>query len=736
MNSRKRVMFFATLFIAALFSVISVAYAQDSASQKMVSMLPDDVLFFAETSGGDALKPDFEKTILGRIWNDPGVQSFYQQVEQSLMQNAQFESVMSEAPAYLKMAQSVVSLVGSRPIIIGAAQKQTQDGPPVYGFAIIDAGTKKDAISGILSNFEAMADEGEIVDVKIGSNTFHGPKDAGDVPAYWGWVGNYFVFAINDGDGLATKYLDSKTERQLPSYFQKSSITNDALAVYINFEKAFSLVKSIAHMEGEDEQIAIIETVMSKLGLDKMKSVTSRIGFSGSGVIADELINVSQPLTGLFATMKPVSLDTFNMVDSNAVTVSAVNVDVAGIYDTVFNAIKTAAGEDFAEVEQGIAKMEEQMQFKIRDGLLASLNGKMLFYQMPVDITSMQGGFVAVIGLKDVKLWNDSIAAIGKIATAMSNNMVQVSSQEMNGRTLNTIAIVPLALAQIMPTWTIVGENVVIGSSSAICIAAADQAAPAARAKSIRNNEIFQKATANLPSNILSFSYVDSKAQMTQAMRALQQIWPMATVFITQRTKISLPMVLPNLTNIIKDVTPSVQYSFIDEQGIHSIYKGAGIEPSLGAVAGAALGVGILMPALVRTRQIAFRMVTGTNLSGIGKSMLIYANDYYDEFPPNLEELAKKMDLNQKMLESRRKPANFKGPSFIYIPGQTVSDEPGNILVYENPEFCSDGVNVLFVDSHVEFMTKEQFKAKLKTTYDRLKRRNPSLKMPEIKFKN
>ena len=46
-----------------------------------------------------------------------------------------------------------------------------------------------------------------------------------------------------------------------------------------------------------------------------------------------------------------------------------------------------------------------------------------------------------------------------------------------------------------------------------------------------------------------------------------------------------------------------------------------------------ALLMGILMPALARVRQIAFRMTCGTNLSGIGKAMLIYANDYDDELP-------------------------------------------------------------------------------------------------------
>jgi hypothetical protein len=46
-----------------------------------------------------------------------------------------------------------------------------------------------------------------------------------------------------------------------------------------------------------------------------------------------------------------------------------------------------------------------------------------------------------------------------------------------------------------------------------------------------------------------------------------------------------------------------------------------------------ALLMGIMMPALARTRQLAFRMVCTTNLAGIGKAMLIYANDYDDAFP-------------------------------------------------------------------------------------------------------
>ena len=61
--------------------------------------------------------------------------------------------------------------------------------------------------------------------------------------------------------------------------------------------------------------------------------------------------------------------------------------------------------------------------------------------------------------------------------------------------------------------------------------------------------------------------------------------------------------------------------------------KGFTLVELLVVIAIIALLMGILMPALSKVRQLAFRLVCGTNLSGIGKAMLIYANDYADELP-------------------------------------------------------------------------------------------------------
>ncbi|MFC1737911.1 type II secretion system protein [Planctomycetota bacterium] len=55
--------------------------------------------------------------------------------------------------------------------------------------------------------------------------------------------------------------------------------------------------------------------------------------------------------------------------------------------------------------------------------------------------------------------------------------------------------------------------------------------------------------------------------------------------------------------------------------------KGFTLVELLVVIAIIALLMGILMPALARVRQIAYRLMCGTNLSGIGRAMLVYAND-------------------------------------------------------------------------------------------------------------
>jgi prepilin-type N-terminal cleavage/methylation domain-containing protein/prepilin-type processing-associated H-X9-DG protein len=62
--------------------------------------------------------------------------------------------------------------------------------------------------------------------------------------------------------------------------------------------------------------------------------------------------------------------------------------------------------------------------------------------------------------------------------------------------------------------------------------------------------------------------------------------------------------------------------------------KGFTLVELLIVIAIIALLMGILMPALARVRMYAYRMTCGTNLSGIGKAIMLYANDARGEAYP------------------------------------------------------------------------------------------------------
>ena len=173
----------------------------------LMTVVPDNVLVFAVGGGCDNLRPAFEKSILGRIWNDQEVRTFFNAATEQLRAKIEEEFQDANEAKVPSMLVDFAELVINRPIIAGAATKETEDGPPVYGFVILDAGPRKAEIAAAIDKLQALDKEGDIVEIEVGPFKMHGPADNRGVPGYWGWVDNHFVFAVNDGDGMAIKRL-------------------------------------------------------------------------------------------------------------------------------------------------------------------------------------------------------------------------------------------------------------------------------------------------------------------------------------------------------------------------------------------------------------------------------------------------------------------------------------------------------------------------------------------------
>ena len=137
--------------------------------------------------------------------------------------------------------------------------------------------------------------------------------------------------------------------------------------------------------------------------------------------------------------------------------------------------------------------------------------------------------------------------------------------------------------------------------------------------------------------------------------------------------------------------------------------------------------LGITMPALARTRHMAFRMTCATNVRDLGKAMMLYANDYDDKFPTSskwCDLLVEHQEVNRMTFRCQgatEGPCNYAmnkdaaglGPSALHDVVLLFETSPGwnqaggaESLTTDNHQ--GDGCNVLFVDGHVEFVRMQE----------------------------
>jgi prepilin-type processing-associated H-X9-DG protein len=128
--------------------------------------------------------------------------------------------------------------------------------------------------------------------------------------------------------------------------------------------------------------------------------------------------------------------------------------------------------------------------------------------------------------------------------------------------------------------------------------------------------------------------------------------------------------------------------------------------------------IGILIPDFKKNRQIAPLFNCGTNLSGLGKTLVLYAEKNGAYPPPDkwCDALLKGDYVSEKMFKC---PGNKKARcSYSINPNCEPNSEPNTVLVFESkggwnsyggPELFTTkyhknvGSNILYNDGHVKF---------------------------------
>ena len=111
-----------------------------------------------------------------------------------------------------------------------------------------------------------------------------------------------------------------------------------------------------------------------------------------------------------------------------------------------------------------------------------------------------------------------------------------------------------------------------------------------------------------------------------------------------------------------------------------------------------------------RTVTLTQRMQSAKNMKKILLNCIMYAQEHQDQWPDSLQDI-NVYGLAAEDLMNPGHPGQEIG--YVYVrPGTPLS--PSQVVLYEKYDSWADGINVGFVDGHVEFVTEESvFKSRL-----------------------
>lgn len=708
---------------ALLFLTVScAAFAQNQDLEALCRKLPADTIGFIATSGTEEFSGEFKASVLGPIAADPQVKNFFDQVVAAVTESEKFKSA-GETKIYMDFAQQVLR----SPTVIALATSPNgfEDDPRVL--LISKTVTDKNELKTMLENsLSAGLKSGKIQKEDRNGTAAYVLADPNLAESFYAaQSGDYLVAAVNDPE--FTLLTNGGANAAMADILNRVPSARDAFVYYIDIHKIISLAEKECEGEKEGEKV---KPVMQSLGLYEMENNLLCGGFEGKNVVCQNTLKVSTS-QGIWKVLGQADRDLFKYADTKAMQAGVVRFDAAQLYDTILGAVTQADADAAGEFTTKVAEIEAQLQFKLREDLLGNLEGSFMGYVLPAYAAPdlMVGGYVATAKVKDGAKMEKCLLSLGNFLSSIGQKQVQITSQTTDGgKEVHIWAVTFMAMMQVIPSWAIEGDTLIFTSHPSLTKQVIAQFGPGAH-ESLLSNTKFGMLLKDVPADAFMIGLSDSKTVASQMMQTVQRIWPMATMGLAQEG-IQLPIMLPSIDAYLEQMEPGLRYGRKTSDGIETYYRGTGLEVNAGSIAGGSMAAAILMPALAKTKQIAKRSVSATNLKGIGIAAMVYANDHEGKFPSKLEDLVAECDLGEKSLVSPQKPDDFEGPSYILVEGLTTEAPADSVLAYENPAFArQDMTNVLYADGHVAYESREAFEQNLKKTYETL--RKP---MPEIQW--
>lgn len=567
----------------------------------------------------------------------------------------------------------------------------------------------------------------------------------------WGAHRDVFVVALSEPAAAAVvrcvdeegDTLAQNEEMRYQRAKVKADLDSMELCLYVDVRRLVERIKTVVVEASGKPLPPIVDLLLQQLGVASIRSMYMHCDEVSGTPRTAIFAHVTGPYHGLLALcrQKPLTDDDLRIVRNDAYYALIGNLDLDALWREARRILGELAPEALPEIEGGLAMAGAFLGFSIAGDLLPALGDTWVLTDAPAHGGLLLSGAVLIVEARNSDALRGIVDRSFEVlasAAAMQNVRITRRGREDGGRRIQYVVFggVPSPVA---PAWCFVGDRCVIGLYPQTVAAAARQVDPASRGASLLDHPDYVAARRLLPKDALGLGFYDT-AYLTRL------IYPIGLPFST----LALSMAdrpdaggaedagamigeLHLLEDALAGAVAAVGTTSVDDDGVLIVQVGSG-EPLAGVAAGAALTTSVMLPSLARARILAKRDMCASNLRGIGMGVRVYAADHGDKLPDDLGELVRlglvapsHLVCPSSNLTDSDVLAALDGRggrlSFTYIPGQTLSSDVRNVLIYEDlANHDGEDVGVLFLDGHVDRLKPERLRQEVRETFRRLKR--------------
>lgn len=711
--------------------VVWSSFAIAAEPVELAELVPENtLLFIGRTAGPQTMKAQ-EATALGEILAEPQVARFCSEIW----------------AAGTGLAQKEAKKEGMKPVLDAVLRMATAMWRGQTGLALIDAGAGDKGFfvqAAFLSRVACEPKEfqedvqtllkasnaGAAKEVEVAGRTMRTVKSPAPGGLYFGMVDGVFVAAVSkEAVAAVVSRIEGKEKRSLATSGRviesRKRIGGDArtriATVHVNMAGVRALVDSMPMLK-----FSPVGAVMEAIGANKLEGITWEMHARERGyynaMYALYAASTSQPASW---DEPALAREALGIIPRDAWWAAAIQVDFAGAVDRIIGIVKAADANAAKEGRRGLKRLDKMLGMSLRDDILKLMGPTVVVYDGSENGGIVLTGTTVVVESSDASRLSKNLEALPMSLAKLEGGFPRVNvlhetyrdvdvrfvyfgsfTVEQGGERQRNPESFPVA-----PAWAARGKYVIIALYPQMVRTAIDRMIDGKPEKdSILANEDVMAAEKVIGPIGGSFVYGDTKASISQLYPFVTLLSPIGLNYLRAERMSIDASAWPSQSVVMRHLFADVRTSRSDDRGVLSVSYGplpVGASMLGGGITAPAMMASILLPSLSRARELSKRTVCMANLQAVGQAMLVYSQDHDGKFPADLKTLLTNHLVGEKQLWCPSNGAEPGDPAacYEYLAGQGTKSDHRNVLAYDKRGNHGDeGVAVLFVDGHVEFV--------------------------------